>query len=331
MEGDIKDFIVPLRLKLKVGAQVIFCRNDVQHRYVNGTIAKVVGLEENVVKVMCENGTEINVEPVTWESEERVYNPETHHVEAKVVGSFTQYPLKLAWAISIHKAQGMTFDRMHLDLSRGTFAAGQAYVAISRMRSLDGLTLSHPIRPHHVIISPDVKVYANSFNDTKTIKDELAMGKAFYKHLAAKDYDKAALACLKQVKTKTRKKDYRNAALLAKKMFDVMQDDEKLMGQTLDMPLLKECSMTSFFLNAVFCLYGNHYEEAVGYADLVLSRRACPEAMFIKGRAMYAMGRYSEAEEMVSMITSATVESEEERVIVKKLLLFKEKVSEKLK
>ena len=199
------------------------------------------------------------------------------------------------------------------------------------MRSLEGLTLSHPIRPHHVIISPDVKVYANSFNDTKTIKDELAMGKAFYKHLAAKDYDKAALACLKQVKTKTRKKDYRNAALLAKKMFDVMQDDEKLMGQTQDMSLLKECSMTAYFLNAVFCLYGNHYEEAVGYADLVLSRRACPEAMFIKGRAMYAMGRYSEAEEMVSMITSATVESEEERVIDKKLLLFKEKVSEKLK
>ena len=68
VEGDIKDFIVPLRLKLKAGAQVIFCRNDVQHRYVNGTIAKVVELEESVVKVKCENGAEINVEPVTWES-----------------------------------------------------------------------------------------------------------------------------------------------------------------------------------------------------------------------------------------------------------------------
>ena len=331
VEGDIKDLIVPLRLKLKVGAQVIFCRNDVQHRYVNGTIAKVVELEESVVKVKCENGAEINVEPVTWESEERVYNPETHHVEAKVVGSFTQYPLKLAWAISIHKAQGMTFDRMHLDLSRGTFAAGQAYVAISRMRSLEGLTLNYPIRPHHVIISPDVKVYANSFNDTKTIKDELTMGKAFYKHLAAKDYDKAALACMKQVKRKTIKKDYRNAALLAKKMFDVMEDDEKLMGQTIRMPLLKECSMTSYFLNAVFCLYGNRYEEAVGYADLVLSRRACPEAMFIKGRAMYVMGKYKEAEEMVSMMTSVTLKTEEDRVIDKKLLLFKEKVSHKIK
>lgn len=330
VEGDIKDFIVPLRLKLKVGAQVIFCRNDVQHRYVNGTIAKVVELEKSVVKVKCEDGAEINVEPVTWESEERLYNPETHHVEAKVVGSFTQYPLKLAWAISIHKAQGMTFDRMHLDLSRGTFAAGQAYVAISRMRSLEGLTLSYPICRHHVIISPDVKVYANSFNDTKTIKDELAMGKAFYKHLAAKDYDKAALACLKQVKAKTIKKDYRNAALLAKKMFDVMQDDEKLMGKTVNMPLLKECSMTSYFLNAVFCLYGNRYEEAMGYADLVLSRRACPEAMFIKGRAMYVMGKYKEAEEMVSMMTSATLKSEEERVIDKKLLLLKEKVNDKV-
>jgi hypothetical protein len=89
--------------------------------------------------------------------------------------------------------------------------------------------------------------------------------------------------------------------------------------------------MTSYFLNAVFCLYGNRYEEAVGYADLVLSRRACPEAMFIKGRAMYVMGMYKEAEEMVSMMTSVTLKTEEDRVIDKKLLLFKEKVSHKIK
>ncbi len=330
VEGDIKDFIVPQRLKLKVGAQVIFCRNDVQHRYVNGTIAKVVELEENIIKVRREDGMEFCVEPVTWESEERVYNLETHHVEAKVVGSFTQYPLKLAWAISVHKAQGMTFERMHLDLSRGIFAAGQAYVAISRMRSLEGLTLSNPIRPHHIIISPDVKVYANSFNDTKTIKDELAMGKAFYKHLAVKDYDKAALACLKQVKTKTIKKDYRSAALLAKKMFDVMHDDEMLIGQTVDMPLLKECSMTCYFLNAVFCLYGNRFDEAVSYVNLVLCRRTCPEAMFIKARALYALGKYHEASNVVSLMTSVTSESDEDRIVDRKITIFKDKVDKQV-
>ena len=99
--------------------------------------------------------------------------------------------------------------------------------------------------------------------------------------------------------------DYRNAALIAKKMLDVMLDDECLMGATKDVPLLKDCSMTCNFLNAVFCLYGNRYEEAIGYADMVLSRRNCLEAMFIKGRALFELGRYDEAFDMNYMIINA--------------------------
>jgi ATP-dependent exoDNAse (exonuclease V) alpha subunit len=121
---------VPEFLRLKVGAQVIFCRNYPQAGYMNGTIGKVSKLDEEHIFVTLENGAEINVNKVVWENLQGKYNSKTHKMESEVVGSFTQFPLKLAWAITIHKSQGMTFDKMHFDLSRGTFQAGQAYVAI---------------------------------------------------------------------------------------------------------------------------------------------------------------------------------------------------------
>ena len=327
--GDFKrkDFPVPDKLRLKVGAQVIFCRNDYMHGCANGTIAKVVDLTEKSIKVKLESGSEFEVDKVTWESKERVYNRESRKIESKVVGAYSQYPLKLAWAITIHKSQGMTFDRMHLDLTRGTFAPGQAYVAISRMRSLDGLTLSNAIMPHHITLNPEVRAFANSFNDVEMINDELKNGKMVYKHLAANDYDLASQTCLEQVIEKTWSNDYRNAALIAKKMFDIMLDDTNLLGLTEGMELLKDCSMTCNFLNAVFCLYGNRYEEAVGYANMVLSRRICLEAMFIKARALYELERYDEAYDINYQMITAMVKSEEKRTIDKKQYLFEAKIN----
>lgn len=324
------DAPVPECLTLKVGAQVIFCRNNIASGYMNGTIGKVAVLKENTIVVRLENGSEIEVQPVTWENIHSEYNRETHKMESVVVGSFTQYPLKLAWAITIHKSQGMTFDRMHLDLSRGTFQAGQAYVAISRMRSLNGLTLSHPIQPHHITQNPEVRAFANSFNDATLIHDELETGKLIYKHLTKKDYDNAAKACLKQTVNKARKGDYRNAALIAKRMFDIMLDDKHLLGYTTKVSLLKDCSMTCNFLNAVFCLYGNRYEEAIGYADLVLGRRQCLEAMFVKGRALYELGRYNEAYDMIFLMITIAKEAEEKKAIDKKMLLFEACINEKI-
>ena len=327
--GDFKrkDFPVPDKLRLKVGAQVIFCRNDYMHGCANGTIAKVVALTEKSIKVKLENGSEFEVDKVTWESKERVYNRESRKIESKVVGAYAQYPLKLAWAITIHKSQGMTFDRMHLDLTRGTFAPGQAYVAISRMRSLEGLTLSNAIMPHHITLNPEVRAFANSFNDVEMINDELKNSKMVYKHLASNDYDLASQTCLEQVIEETWSNDYRNAALIAKKMFDIMLDDTNLLGLTEGMELLKDCSMTCNFLNAVFCLYGNRYEEAVGYANMVLSRRICLEAMFIKARALYELERYDEAYDINYQIITAMVKSEEKRTIDKKQYLFEAKIN----
>ena len=324
------DAPVPEFLRLKVGAQVIFCRNYPQAGYMNGTIGKVSKLDEANIFVTLENGAEINVSKVAWDNRQSKYNSQTHKIESEVVGSFTQFPLKLAWAITIHKSQGMTFDKMHFDLSRGTFQAGQAYVAISRLRSLDGLTLSNPICPHHVTQNQEVRVFANSFNDVDMINDELETGKAIYKYLKAKDYNMAAKSCLKLMKRKIHKNDLRNAALIAKRMFDTMLDDSCLKGMTKDMKLLKDCSMTCNFLNAVICLYGNRYEEAIGYADMVLSRRKCLEAMFIKGRALYELKRNDEAYDVVYQIISISKDGEEKKAIDKKLLLFEARVNERM-
>lgn len=325
-----KDFPVPDKLRLKVGSQVIFCRNDYTHGCANGTIAKVVALTENSIKVRLETGAEFEVDKITWESTEKVYNRESRKIESKVIGAYSQYPIKLAWAITIHKSQGMTFDRMHLDLTRGTFAPGQAYVAISRMRSLEGLTLSNAIMPHHITLNPEVRAFANSFNDIAMINDELETGKLIYKHLASNNYDMAAQACLERVIEKTWNNDYRNAALIAKKMFDIMLDDSNLLGLTKGMELLKDCSMTCNFLNAVFCLYGNRYEEAIGYADMVLSRRICLEAMFIKARALYELGQYDEANDINYQMITTIVKSEDKRTTDKKQYLFEARLNEQI-
>lgn len=324
------DCPAPEHLKLKIGAQVIFCRNDYSAKYANGTIAKVIGLEDDEIQVQLENGNKIRVVRATWESYKRIYNRQTRRIESEAVGSYTQFPLKLAWAITIHRSQGMTFDRMHFDLSWGTFAAGQAYVAISRMRSLEGLTMSNRLMAHHVTVNPEIKAFSNSFNDVAMIKDELESGKEVYKHIAQKQYDQASNALLNTALTKVRHKDYRNAALLAKQMFDVMLDDDNLIGKTADLPLIKDCNITCNFLNSVMCLYGERYEEAIGYADLVLSRRNCLEAMFVKARANYQLGDWEEAAGVLFQMMTISTESEEKRAIDKKLYLLEIKVNDKM-
>lgn len=230
----------------------------------------------------------------------------------------------------------MIFDRMHFDLTRGTFAAGQSYVAISRMRSLDGLTLSRKIFKNDILQNAEIKAFANSFNDVAMIDDELSFGEEFYKHLAKKGYDNAARMCLLHSMEKMKSGDYRSAALLAKKMFDVMLDDECLSGATKDIPLLKDCSMTCDFLNAVLCLYNGRYEEAVGYSDMVLDKKAaqkkspCLEALFIKAKALYRLERYEEAADVVKQIHEASTDSDEKMDIDKKQYFFEAKLNQRL-
>lgn len=139
-------------LKLRKDAQVMFVKNDPERKFVNGTIGKIVQISNDFVKVLTnENGKQriIDVKKVEWEIQRYSLNAQ-NEIKADVIGTFKQYPLRLAWAITIHKSQGKTFERIIIDMGKGAFAAGQTYVALSRCKTLDGIILTRAIQPRDI-------------------------------------------------------------------------------------------------------------------------------------------------------------------------------------
>ena len=175
IEGEFEDSKYPtdFELKLKVGAQIVFIKNDAEKRWVNGTMATVLETNNRSIVVEVEDGSTYEVEQKTWENNVYSYNTKTGKIEEKVMGTFTQYPLKLAWAITIHKSQGLTFEKMALDFGSGTFASGQAYVALSRARSFEGIFLKTKLNRRDVKLSEEVERFSKTFNDQEKIQARL--------------------------------------------------------------------------------------------------------------------------------------------------------------
>ena len=293
-----KRFPVDMTLKLKVGAQVMLTRNDPKKRWVNGTIGTVSKLSKDEIKVTTDSGDTYVVPNCSWESYSYEYDKEARKMKKELMGTFTQYPLRLAWAITVHKSQGMTFDKLYLDLSRGMFAAGQLYVALSRVRSLGGLFLSRCIIPQYAHTSREVLSYASSYNDEKVINSEIESGKAVYQLLAHNDYDEAAKQYLMLVQKKAVAGDIKEAMQQAKRFLDTVICDEELFGSIDEVPteLMAADHWAPKFLVALLSLYAGEYEQALAYADSVLAQHQCQEALYVKSRCLAKLERYQEAD-----------------------------------
>ena len=180
IEKDFPESSLPtaLNLVLKVGAQVIFIRNDKEGRWYNGTIGKVTRLEDARVFVALENGEEMAVLPEIWENMQYTYNEKEKKVEEKVLGTFMQIPLKPAWALTVHKSQGLTFNNVVLDFVGGAFTGGQTYVALSRCTSLEGITLLKPLSERDIIVSMAVVDFSRQFNNRQIINEAMEQERA---------------------------------------------------------------------------------------------------------------------------------------------------------
>ncbi len=189
-------------LTLKKGAQVMFIKNDPERRFINGTLGEVKSIDKNSIAVrLAESGTVIDVEPMEWQNIRYQFDEESKEISSKQIGRFKQYPLKAAWAITVHKSQGLTFDKAIIDV-HAAFSPGQAYVALSRCRTLDGLVLSSPVSASVFMRDNAVDAYMNYISRPV---EELAFSSCYEYFEYEKKPDPEVVAPVKKVKVNQEK------------------------------------------------------------------------------------------------------------------------------
>ncbi len=199
IEGDYPEYAYPTAesLTLKLGAQVMFVRNDAHHekRYFNGKLGKVTQINQDRIKVLCPgDAEEIEVTAETWENIKYGLNPETNQISEEVVGSFTQVPLRPAWAITIHKSQGLTFEQAIID-AEAAFSHGQVYVALSRCKTFEGLVLSSPLSQNAIKTDLEIQQFVQQMQQAEPDTAQLHRAKVNYQQqllLACFDFNQLA-------------------------------------------------------------------------------------------------------------------------------------------
>lgn len=229
----------PISLYLKAGAHIMLTNNDKEGRYINGTVGVLtkINQKEGTLTVKLSSGERIEIYPYTWEMYRFLYNEKSRRIESDTVGSFTQFPVILAWAITIHKSQGKTFEKAIIDMDKGAFTHGQTYVALSRCVSLEGLVLKKPIEKRHIMVdwrvSKFLTQYAyNKVNAVLSIKSKTEIIKG-----AIRNDKKITITYLKADDTKTERvvkptetgeMFYKDIPFLGFRGFDELRGEERV-------------------------------------------------------------------------------------------------------
>lgn len=307
-EFPAKSLPTDMELLLKVGAQVMLVRNDRDKRWVNGTLARITGIGNNRIEVCLENGTTCFVEREQWENIKYTYNEEEKRVKEEVIGTFVQFPLKAAWALTIHKSQGLTFNNVVIDMGGGAFSAGQTYVALSRCRSLDGLSFISPLRKRDIIVNREAEQFSRNFNDRRAIDRSLREARAracFSASLSAYDegdYRNAVKYMIDSLTVLPEAPGPQELRLVAMRLARTERLKEEIERQS---KMLVKISAEYVELGRISMEYPEGMASAV--ANLKKAIELNPEsfdAMFELSRAYGKMRKYSKADETFNRLLS---------------------------
>lgn len=314
IKGDFPMNALPtdLELSLKVGAQIVFIKNSPDRRWVNGTLGIVDSLSDEKICVRLEQGNVVEVEPEVWGNIRYQYNEEKGTVDEIELGSYMQFPVKLAWALTIHKSQGLTFNKVIIDIGRGAFTGGQTYVALSRCRSFDGISLCSTLNMRDIFVNRHIIDFASRFNNQKLIDEAIESSKAddFYnkssKAFDMRDFYSAVDYLAQAIESRNELKKPTVRRLIARKLAIISQLEHKI--QILNEKI--ESDRKRFHeLSDTYVTLGNECAEAGEYAPALANYNKALELAPDNYMALLLMaqlvGENGETDKAVSLLKEA--------------------------